>query len=402
MDKYESIKLDNQVCFSLYASSREIIKLYKPFLDKFNLTYTQYVAMLVLWEDEKSTVKDIGKRLHLDSGTLTPLLKKIESMGLVKRYRDVNDDRVVIVELTQQGRLLKDEVTDVPREMACKINMSKEDLIALKSRLDDLLKLIEWYNITKNYNGVGYMIQISYSLNLLTHKALEEFLMKDIISKLEGNEFFKNLSYDEIKKIVSNIEYSLKNYNKGEIIANEEDKCTSLGFVLDGIIEIQRIYVSGKQITLKRLSNGEVFGEALIFSKKSSYPSTVVAASDCNVFYISKENILKLCTMDERVLGNFMSSLSNKILMLNSKIKSIAFKSIKHKVINFILEQAKMQESKTIKLKESKEEIASAMGIPRPSLSRELMNLRDSKYIKFDRNIIEILNIEELEEELFD
>ena len=246
------------------------------------------------------------------------------------------------------------------------------------------------------------MIQISYSLNLLTHKALEEFLMKDIISKLEGNEFFKNLSYDEIKKIVSNIEYSLKNYNKGEIIANEEDKCTSLGFVLDGIIEIQRIYVSGKQITLKRLSNGEVFGEALIFSKKSSYPSTVVAASDCNVFYISKENILKLCTMDERVLGNFMSSLSNKILMLNSKIKSIAFKSIKHKVINFILEQAKTQESKTIKLKESKEEIASAMGIPRPSLSRELMNLRDLRYIEFDRNIIEILNIEELEEELFD
>ena len=143
MDKYESIKLDNQLCFSLYATSREIIKLYKPFLDKFNLTYTQYVAMLVLWEDEKSTVKEIGKRLHLDSGTLTPLLKKIECMGLIKRYRDVNDDRVVIVELTQQGRLLKDEVTEVPREMACKINMSREDLIELKRRLDNLLKVIE-------------------------------------------------------------------------------------------------------------------------------------------------------------------------------------------------------------------------------------------------------------------
>ena len=107
MNKYDSIKLDNQVCFSLYAASREIIKLYKPFLDKFNLTYTQYIAMLVLWEDEKSTVKDIGKRLHLDSGTLTPLLKKIESMGLVIRYRDVNDDRVVIVELTEKGKTFK-------------------------------------------------------------------------------------------------------------------------------------------------------------------------------------------------------------------------------------------------------------------------------------------------------
>ena len=139
MDKYESIKLDNQLCFSLYATSREIIKLYKPFLDKFNLTYTQYVAMLVLWEDEKSTVKEIGKRLHLDSGTLTPLLKKIESMGLIKRYRDVNDDRVVIVELTQQGRILKDQVTDVPREMACKINITMERAIELKKDLDELL-----------------------------------------------------------------------------------------------------------------------------------------------------------------------------------------------------------------------------------------------------------------------
>jgi len=143
MDKYESIKLDNQLCFSLYATSREIIKLYKPFLDKFNLTYTQYVAMLVLWEDEKSTVKDIGKRLHLDSGTLTPLLKKIESMGLIKRYRDVNDDRVVIVELTEQGRLLKEDVTEVPREMVCKINMPIEKAIQLKRNLDELLKILE-------------------------------------------------------------------------------------------------------------------------------------------------------------------------------------------------------------------------------------------------------------------
>jgi CRP-like cAMP-binding protein len=97
-----------------------------------------------------------------------------------------------------------------------------------------------------------------------------------------------------------------------------------------------------------------------------------------------------------------MSALSNKIFILNSKIKSIAFKSIKHKVINYILEQVKNQKSETITLKESKEEIASSLGIPRPSLSRELMNLRDLNYIEFNRNTIKILNIEELEEELFD
>ena len=143
MGKYDDIKLENQICFSLYAASREIIKLYKPCLDRYNLTYTQYIAMLVLWEDEKSTVKGIGKKLHLDSGTLTPLLKKIESMGLITRYRDVRDDRVVIVELTEKGRQLKDEVTCVPCEMVCKLKMPKENLLELKEKIDELLNNLE-------------------------------------------------------------------------------------------------------------------------------------------------------------------------------------------------------------------------------------------------------------------
>lgn len=140
MDMNELIKLDNQVCFSLYAASREVIKLYKPFLDKYNLTYTQYVAMLVLWEEEKATVKAIGNRLHLDSGTLTPLLKKLESMELIVRYRDKNDDRVVIAELTDKGRALKKEIIDVPTSVMCKVDMETQKIIELKKGLDLLLK----------------------------------------------------------------------------------------------------------------------------------------------------------------------------------------------------------------------------------------------------------------------
>lgn len=143
MSKFEDLKIDNQLCFSLYAASREVIKLYKPCLDKFNLTYTQYVTMLVLWEDEKSTVKEIGRRLHLDSGTLTPLLKKIESMGLIKRYRDRKDDRVVVVELTEKGRTLKEEIICVPKEMMCKINLNKEEIKSLKVELDNLLRKLQ-------------------------------------------------------------------------------------------------------------------------------------------------------------------------------------------------------------------------------------------------------------------
>jgi len=99
--------------------------------------------MLVLWEEEKMTVKDIGKRLHLDSGTLTPLLKKLESMGIITRHRDVNDDRVVIIELTEAGLKLKSEILDVPGEVFCKLNISNDEAKELKRNLDNLLQSLE-------------------------------------------------------------------------------------------------------------------------------------------------------------------------------------------------------------------------------------------------------------------
>jgi MarR family transcriptional regulator, organic hydroperoxide resistance regulator len=142
MDKYEYIKLSNQLCFSLYAASREVIKLYKPILDKYNLTYTQYVTMLVLWEKEKVTVKQIGEELHLDSGTLTPLLKKLESMELIIKYRDTRDDRVVVVEITQRARTLKEEILEVPELIYCRVALAEEKIKTLKNSLDELLEKI--------------------------------------------------------------------------------------------------------------------------------------------------------------------------------------------------------------------------------------------------------------------
>ena len=142
MDKYENLKLGNQVCFPLYAASREIIKLYKPFLDKFNLTYTQYITILVLWEDEKITIKELCKKLYLDSGTLTPVIKKLESMELIIKYRDKSDERVVIVELTDKGRELKEEVVKVPEQIFCKVGTNVEKLLTLKKLLEEVLKNI--------------------------------------------------------------------------------------------------------------------------------------------------------------------------------------------------------------------------------------------------------------------
>lgn len=116
--KYEALKLENQLCFPLYAASREVIKKYKPFLDAIDLTYTQYITMMILWEIPSVTAKELGDKLYLDSGTLTPLLKKLEVKGLLSRKRSEEDERNLIVTLTEKGRKLQEEALSIPQNMA--------------------------------------------------------------------------------------------------------------------------------------------------------------------------------------------------------------------------------------------------------------------------------------------
>ncbi|MBQ7460487.1 MAG: MarR family transcriptional regulator [Oscillospiraceae bacterium] len=124
-NNYSVLKLENQICFPLYACSRDIIKRYKPFLDELNLTYTQYITMMVLWECRSITVKELGKKLYLDSGTLTPLLKKMEAKGLITRKRSDEDERNLIVTITQAGEALKERAVSVPERMAECLNLSE-------------------------------------------------------------------------------------------------------------------------------------------------------------------------------------------------------------------------------------------------------------------------------------
>lgn len=219
--------------------------------------------------------------------------------------------------------------------------------------------------------------------------------------ELRNNDLFKGLDIEEIEDILKNISFTKIKYRKGEILAHEGEVCTSLGVILEGTIEMQRIYCNGKYIVIKKLSKGEVFGEALVFSEKSFYPLTALAVNDCLIMYIKKEEVLSLCFQNKKVLENFISLLSNKVLMLNKKIKNISFKSIKEKVSNYILEESIIQNTNTINLNESKQDIAAKLGIPRPSFSRELMRLKTLGIIDFNRKFIKIINKEELENTLF-
>lgn len=137
---YDALRLENQVCFPLYACSREVIKQYKPFLDELDLTYTQYIAMLVLWEKKAVTVKELGTSLFLDSGTLTPLLKKMEAKGLLSRRRSADDERSLIVSLTEEGEALRERAVEIPRKMAQCVNLTREESFELYRLLYKLLR----------------------------------------------------------------------------------------------------------------------------------------------------------------------------------------------------------------------------------------------------------------------
>ena len=127
MSKFDCLKIENQLCFPLYAASRKIIREYKQFLEKLDLTYTQYITMMILWENKKTNVKELGEKLFLDSGTLTPLLRKLEVKGYIKRERLETDERNLIVSITKLGEELKSRAVDIPNSVSKCIDLNKED-----------------------------------------------------------------------------------------------------------------------------------------------------------------------------------------------------------------------------------------------------------------------------------
>ena len=136
----ELLKLDNQLCFPLYAAARQVVSLYTPYLKELGLTYTQYIVFLVLWEKDGIPVGELGRRLYLDNGTLTPLLKKLESAGYVSRSRAKDDERVVTVTLTDQGRELKDKAREIPLKVGSCIALSQSEAQAMYGLLYKLIK----------------------------------------------------------------------------------------------------------------------------------------------------------------------------------------------------------------------------------------------------------------------
>lgn len=225
-------------------------------------------------------------------------------------------------------------------------------------------------------------------------------LMKELINTLKQCILMKGFNENDIEDLLKSINYSVNCYSKGELIALEGSNCSNIGIILSGSVEIQKIYASGKTVTISKLNEGHIFGEVIIFSNRSTYPATISSPGNSKIMFISKENILKLSSINSKFLNNFMTLLSNKILMLNNKLRNISYQTIRQKIASYILEEYESQQKLQIKLSCTKKEMADQLGIPRPSLSRELINMKNEGIIDSVKDTITILDLELLEDVL--
>lgn len=224
--------------------------------------------------------------------------------------------------------------------------------------------------------------------------------METYLDSLEECVLFKNLEREEILNTLKSIEYNTKNYEHEDVIAIEGDDCQSIGIILDGNIEIHKSYSSGKVVTISHFKQGNIFGEALVFSGRHKYPATIISSNNSKIMFLNRDDIIKLMTINPQVLNNFVAVLSNRILMLNDRITNLSLDTLKKKITNILLLEYGRQKSQYITLPYSRKKMAELLNTPRPSLSRELVKMKEEGLIDFHKNKIKINNLKELEKVL--
>lgn len=225
--------------------------------------------------------------------------------------------------------------------------------------------------------------------------------METYIKTLVKSSLFMNSSEKDLIKIFRKIPFKISNYTKDEIIAVEEDDCNNLGIILEGSIGIQKIFPSGQVTIINNFIEGNIFGEALIFSNNHKYPATITSTNNTKIMYIEKTNLINLLINNPSILNNFMSILSNRIFMLSQRISILSLDTIRKKISKFLLDEFKKQKTHSLKFNYTRKTMAEFLNIQRPSLSRELANMKKDGIIDFDSTGVEILRIDLLHEALF-
>jgi CRP-like cAMP-binding protein len=208
---------------------------------------------------------------------------------------------------------------------------------------------------------------------------------------------FRDFKSEELMEFFASCDYSITSYGKEDMIFIEDETCSNLSIVLEGMVEIQKIDPSGKVLTVAQFKQGDTFGENLIFGDKNLYPMTVVSKAKSIVLHIPKVSVVVLCQRNTTFLYQYLRTLSNRAVNLSSKLKQVTLKTIRQKICEFLSNKYVKSGQEKIALGMSKREWADKMGVQRPSLSRELIKMKEEGIIDYDKDTIIIMDLESLE-----
>jgi CRP-like cAMP-binding protein len=225
--------------------------------------------------------------------------------------------------------------------------------------------------------------------------------MPNLEKVLKNCQLFKGFEDDEISNILSYIGYREASYEKNQVIALEGDVVCRIGIIIEGSIEAQKTYPSGHTVTIARMKIGDIFGEAIIFSSTNKYPATIISTDHSRILFLSVTDVMKLCSSNMAFLNNFMGLLSNKILMLNEKLKALSYQTLREKIASYLIDEYNKLGSPMIELPLSRKEMAEHFGTTRPSLSRELANMKRDGLIDYYRDTVKITDMDGLEAVLY-
>ena len=220
--------------------------------------------------------------------------------------------------------------------------------------------------------------------------------MEELSDVLKQCILFKDMNFKDINTFLKVSNFVIKKYLKENLVVLEDSNCEELGILLKGLLEVQSLYPSGKSLTLIRLKPAEIFGEVILFSKSKNFPSTIKAIEDSEIMFIKKANLMNCLSNCHRFMENFLTLLSDRLFMLNKKIKMLTMENIRQKIGDFLREEYKKQKTHIIKIPLSRQEMAEHMGIQRPSLSRELSKMREEGIIEFDKDSIVVKDLDDL------
>lgn len=216
----------------------------------------------------------------------------------------------------------------------------------------------------------------------------------EVVKILNESVLFAKISTDRIAYLLSLCKYNIEDFEKDNVISNEGDFCSRIGFILDGKINAIKLNPNGNHMTVRSMTRGDYFGDALVFSSKQECPTNIVTTSSSSILFISYESLLYICEIDEMFLKNFLRSLSDKIFLLNEKIKILSYQSVRQKLSYFLVKLSDIQQSKNVVLNITREELSDFLGVTRPSISRELSKMAKNNLIKVYGKNISILDIE--------